>query len=411
MTAERQGPLSRFKVIDLTRARAGPTAARHFADFGADVIKVEMPATGEEDMLGGGRDAPDFFNLHRNKRSISLNLKSRGRRRHPEEAGGDGRRADRELPPRRQAPARHRLRDAAQDQPAARLRLASRASARTGPTPTARASTRSRRAWAGSCPSPACRGRGRCGSAFPSPTCRPATTRPWAPSSRCWSARSRARASGCRPRCCRRRSPCSTSRPRAGRWRGRCRARPATTTRPRSRPACSRPPTGTSTSRPRGSTSSSACARRWTRPASVADPEFDTADKRSENRVRLNAELAARTKTYRSQELVERLNAAGVPSGPIYSIDQVFADPQVKHVGMAVPMPHPRRSDVAVVNQAVSLSRTPPVIDRPTPERRPAHRGDPGGARLRQRRHRRPAPAQGDLRWRLPLPLAGRGSG
>jgi formyl-CoA transferase len=46
----------------------------------------------------------------------------------------------------------------------------------------------------------------------------------------------------------------------------------------------------------------------------------------------------------------------------------VFADPQVKHVGMAVPMPHPRRSDVAVVNQAVSLSRTPPVIDRPTPD-------------------------------------------
>ena len=43
MVQERKGPLSRFKVIDLTRARAGPTAARHFADWGADVIKVEMP--------------------------------------------------------------------------------------------------------------------------------------------------------------------------------------------------------------------------------------------------------------------------------------------------------------------------------------------------------------------------------
>ena len=47
MSTKRQGPLSRFKVIDLTRARAGPTAARHFADWGADVIKVEMPPEGE----------------------------------------------------------------------------------------------------------------------------------------------------------------------------------------------------------------------------------------------------------------------------------------------------------------------------------------------------------------------------
>ena len=76
MAENRQGPLSRFKVIDLTRARAGPTAARHFADFGADVIKVEMPTAGDDDVLGGDRDGPDFFNLHRNKRSLSLNLKT-----------------------------------------------------------------------------------------------------------------------------------------------------------------------------------------------------------------------------------------------------------------------------------------------------------------------------------------------
>jgi formyl-CoA transferase len=76
MDETRQGPLSRFKVIDLTRARAGPTAARHFADFGADVIKVEVPTAGDDDALGGDRDGPDFFNLHRNKRSLSLNLKT-----------------------------------------------------------------------------------------------------------------------------------------------------------------------------------------------------------------------------------------------------------------------------------------------------------------------------------------------
>jgi crotonobetainyl-CoA:carnitine CoA-transferase CaiB-like acyl-CoA transferase len=69
--------LSRYTVLDLTRVRAGPTAARQLADWGANVIKVELPEhmeTGEA--LGGARHGPDFQNLHRNKRSISLNLKS-----------------------------------------------------------------------------------------------------------------------------------------------------------------------------------------------------------------------------------------------------------------------------------------------------------------------------------------------
>src|SRR6478672_13488531 len=75
MPHDRQGPLNRFKVLDLTRARAGPTAARHFADWGADVLKIEMPAGAETDPMGGPRDGPDFFNLHRNKRSMTLDLK------------------------------------------------------------------------------------------------------------------------------------------------------------------------------------------------------------------------------------------------------------------------------------------------------------------------------------------------
>jgi len=69
--------LSRFTVLDLTRVRAGPTAARQLADWGANVIKVELPQhmeTGEA--MGGARHGPDFQNLHRNKRGITLNLKS-----------------------------------------------------------------------------------------------------------------------------------------------------------------------------------------------------------------------------------------------------------------------------------------------------------------------------------------------
>src|ERR1051325_4354080 len=66
--------LARFKVLDLTRVRAGPTCVRQLADWGADVIKIEMPE--DDGGMGGARDGPDFQNLHRNKRSMTLDLKN-----------------------------------------------------------------------------------------------------------------------------------------------------------------------------------------------------------------------------------------------------------------------------------------------------------------------------------------------
>jgi formyl-CoA transferase len=73
-------PLSGLKVIDLCRARAGPTAVRQLADWGADVIKIERPPALGDETLGGDRHGFDFLNLHRNKRSLTLNLKAaRGR--------------------------------------------------------------------------------------------------------------------------------------------------------------------------------------------------------------------------------------------------------------------------------------------------------------------------------------------
>jgi len=70
-------PLSRFKVIDLTLARAGPSCVRTLADWGADVIRVEPPPSdADANELVGRRDGSDFQNLHRNKRAITLNLKS-----------------------------------------------------------------------------------------------------------------------------------------------------------------------------------------------------------------------------------------------------------------------------------------------------------------------------------------------
>ena len=66
-------PLSRFKVLDLTRVRSGPTAVRQLADWGADVIKIE--SHGGDMELSSGRNGSDFQNLQRNKRSITINLK------------------------------------------------------------------------------------------------------------------------------------------------------------------------------------------------------------------------------------------------------------------------------------------------------------------------------------------------
>jgi crotonobetainyl-CoA:carnitine CoA-transferase CaiB-like acyl-CoA transferase len=69
-------PLNGITVLDLTLARAGPTAVRHFADWGANVIRIEPPASEGED-VAGRRHGFDFQNLHRNKRAVTLNLKSK----------------------------------------------------------------------------------------------------------------------------------------------------------------------------------------------------------------------------------------------------------------------------------------------------------------------------------------------
>ena len=68
--------LSRLRILDLSRVRAGPTCVRQFADFGADVIKIESPpGVDPNENMGGPRDGPDMQNLHRNKRAMTLNLK------------------------------------------------------------------------------------------------------------------------------------------------------------------------------------------------------------------------------------------------------------------------------------------------------------------------------------------------
>jgi formyl-CoA transferase len=94
-------------------------------------------------------------------------------------------------------------------------------------------------------------------------------------------------------------------------------------------------------------------------PELITNPDYKTGADRSKNRDALNAELDKLTRKRTSADWVARLNEAGVPCGPIYSIDQVFADPQVEHLKMAQPVKTRDKKTMNLVGQAVSLSRTP----------------------------------------------------
>jgi formyl-CoA transferase len=104
-------------------------------------------------------------------------------------------------------------------------------------------------------------------------------------------------------------------------------------------------------------------------PELLANPDYNTGAKRSANRDALNRELGERLRARSGAEWVEILNAAGVPCGPIYSIDQTFADPQVKYLGIAQPVESRVLGRIELVGQPITMSRTPSALVEPPPER------------------------------------------
>ena len=96
--------------------------------------------------------------------------------------------------------------------------------------------------------------------------------------------------------------------------------------------------------------------------------EFATQQGRADNRVALNVELNHALATRTGAEWIETLNGAGVPCGPIYAVDQMFADPQVRHLGVAAEVAHPTLGPIKLLGQAAGLSRTPAAVVAPTPE-------------------------------------------
>jgi formyl-CoA transferase len=103
-------------------------------------------------------------------------------------------------------------------------------------------------------------------------------------------------------------------------------------------------------------------------PELLSQPEYATGELRSRNRKALNERIAAFTRTKPSAYWVKLLNDAGVPCGPINTIDQTFAEPQVRHLGIAKRVRHPARGDIRVVGQPINLTKAPqPAEYRPTP--------------------------------------------
>ena len=98
-------------------------------------------------------------------------------------------------------------------------------------------------------------------------------------------------------------------------------------------------------------------------------PDFKTAEARARNRQALNKELNAGFKRKKSAEWVEILNKGGVPCGPIYRMDEVFADPQVKHIQASAAVTHKKLGKLNLINQPVKLSRTPAKLVTASPER------------------------------------------
>jgi crotonobetainyl-CoA:carnitine CoA-transferase CaiB-like acyl-CoA transferase len=97
-------------------------------------------------------------------------------------------------------------------------------------------------------------------------------------------------------------------------------------------------------------------------------PEYSTGELRLRNRPKLTTLLTQIFRTKTSLQWLDLIEQQGVPAGPVYKVDEVFADPQVKHLDIAVPLHHPTRGDVSVVGQPITLSRTPARVVSPLPE-------------------------------------------
>ncbi|MGE0723103.1 MAG: CaiB/BaiF CoA transferase family protein, partial [Alphaproteobacteria bacterium] len=361
-------PLARFKVLDLTRVRAGPTCVRQLADWGADVIKIESPpAIEQNEGMGGPRHGPDFQNLHRNKRSMTLNLKD-----------PDG------------LAIFHKLVETADVvvenyRPDVKFRLgvdydslrkvnkriilgSISGFGQSGPYRDRPGFDQIAQGMGGLMWITGLPGQGpvRVGIPVADLTAgifcamgilvalierETSGEGQWVESSLLS-------------------AQISMLDFQAARW---LMAKEVPGQAGNDHPTGI--PTGvfkTSDGEINIAATGGGIYKRFCEaidaPQLASNPDYATGPDRSKNRKALNAEIAKVIETRTSKEWIDRLNEAGVPCGPIYKMNEVFDDPQVKHLKMAQPVVHPVLGASEVVGQPVTLSRTPSAIRSASPE-------------------------------------------
>jgi crotonobetainyl-CoA:carnitine CoA-transferase CaiB-like acyl-CoA transferase len=358
-------PLARFKVIDLTRARAGPTAVRQLADWGADVIKIEAP---EETAEVGSRNSSDFQNLHRNKRSITLNLKhAQGVEILKQLAAQADVMVENYRPD-----VKHRLGIDYQRMRAINPRLIYASISgfgQDGPYSGRPGLDQIAQGMGGLMSVTGLPGQGpvRAGIAVADVTAgvfcamgiliallerEESGEGQWVQTSLLA-------------------AQIALLDFQAARW---LLNREVPEQAGNNHPTAV--PTGVFATADGHINIAASGNDLFARLCKALDAQhlathhdYSGGRARLRNRDQLNHEIEAITRTRSSAEWIERLNAAGVPCGPIYRIDEVFADPQVQHLGIARSIEHPQRGPQQLLGQAVELSRTPWSLRMPTPEK------------------------------------------
>jgi formyl-CoA transferase len=360
--------LARFTVLDLTRVRAGPTCVRQLADWGANVIKIEKPPSAPGDAPPDeARDSPDFQNLHRNKRSITLNLKAKEGvavlRRMVERADVvvENFRPD----------VKHRLGIDYETLRAINKRLVYASISgfgQTGPYSDRPGFDQIAQGMGGLMSITGLPGQGPVRAGIPVADLSAgllcalgilvALLEREQSGEGQWVDTSLLQAQ------------IFMLDFQAARWliAGEV-PKQAGNDHPTSIP------TGVFKTSDGHINIAATGATMWQRfcralggEALIERPEYRTAKLRSDNRKALNAEIESYTSKRSSAEWIEIFNSAGVPCGPINTIDQVFADPQVSHLGIAQSVARKDGSVLTVVGQPVALSRTPSTIAAPPPQ-------------------------------------------
>ena len=362
-------PLSRFTVLDLTRVRAGPTCVRQLADWGANAIKIELPEAVEGNTaLGGPRLGSDFQNLHRNKKSITLNLKA------PEGLKLFKRLVEKAdvVVENYRPDVKHRLGVDFESLSALNPGLVYGSISgfgQDGPYHGRPGFDQIAQGMGGLMSITGLPGQGPVRAGVPiADLCaglscalgiltalleREVTGKgQWVQASLL-------------------QAQIFMLDFQAARWLLEKEVPPqAGNNHPTSIP------TGVFKTSDGYINIASAGEAIWQRlckaiaaPELLDDPRYADGEARSDNRDALNAAIDARTSTFTSEDLIALLNAAGVPCGPIYSVDQVFRDDQVRHLGMAQPVRHPELGDIELVGQPFTLSGHDNALRTATPER------------------------------------------